>query len=304
MVGNWAGSPSGGWRLIRVSSEGLERLRSLAGKYPSVAFLAITGSLARRGFSTHDLDVAVKVSERRGKYETLASLIADISEILGVPEDLIDVIDLDRADPEVKASVVRGSIVIIDRGYYRELVREVEEVFREYGEYRELSIREWLLSRNPTSVDPAVVKRRLDFARSEARFLREHVLGRPLDEVRGSPVLSRLLERGYQLIVEALVDVARHLVSSMGWGPCFTARDYIVELAERGVIPRELAEELVKRIRLRNIIVHRYLDVDYEELYSDAPKLIAAAEEFERCVVRFLRGLEGEGRSEPPARAG
>ncbi|UNQ74396.1 type VII toxin-antitoxin system HepT family RNase toxin [Infirmifilum sp. NZ] len=276
-----------------MSDEGLEKLRGLAAKYPSVAFLAITGSLARKGLSTHDLDVAVKLSERRGKYETLASLLADIAGILGIPEDLVDVIDLDRADPEVKASIVRNSIVIIDRGYYGELLREVDEAFREYGEYRELSIREWLLSEDPTSVDPAVVKRRLDFVKSEARFLREEVLKKPLDEVKGSPILSRVLERGYQLIVEALVDVARHVASSMGWGPCFTAKDYVEKLAEHGVIPEELASELIKRIRLRNIIIHRYLDVDYDELYSDAPRLIAAAEEFERHIARFLRRREG-----------
>jgi len=78
--------------LIRVSDEDLEKLRVLAGRYPSIAFLAITGSVARKGISAHDLDVAVKLSERRGKYETLESLLADISEILDISEDLIDII--------------------------------------------------------------------------------------------------------------------------------------------------------------------------------------------------------------------
>jgi len=279
--------------LIRVSDEGLEKLRGLARRYPSIAFLAITGSLARKGLSAHDLDVAVKLSERRGKYEALASLLGDISEILGIPEDLIDIIDLDRADPEVKAGIIRNSIIIIDRGYYKELVREVEEVFNEYSEYSELSVKEWLSS-DSTSVNSAVVKRRLDFVRSETGFLREQVLKKPLDEVKSSPILSRVLERGYQLIVEALIDLARHMVSSMDWGPCFTAKDYVDKLSEHGVIPEELASEIIKRIRLRNIIVHRYLDVDYDELYNDASKLIAITEEFERCVVRFLRRYKGQ----------
>jgi len=283
---------SGGLAFDRVSDKGLEKLRVLARRYPSIAFLAITGSVARKGISAHDLDVAVKLSERRGKYEALASLLADISEILGIPEDLIDIIDLDRADPEVKASIIRNSVIIIDRGYYRELVREVEEVFNEYSEYRELSVKKWLSS-DSTSVNSAVVKRRLDFVRSEAGFLREQVL-KNLDEVKSSPILSRVLERGYQLIVEALIDVARHMVSSMGWGPCFTAKDYVDKLSEHGVIPEELASELIKRIGLKNIIVHRYLDVDYDELYNDASKLIAVAEEFERCVVRFLGRYKGQ----------
>jgi len=99
----------------------------------------------------------VKLSERRGKYETLESLLADISEILGIPEDLVDIIDLDRAKPEVKANIIGNSIIIIDRGYYKKLVREVGEVFNEYSEYRELSVKEWLSS-DSTSVNSAVVK--------------------------------------------------------------------------------------------------------------------------------------------------
>jgi len=34
--------------------------------------------------------------------------------------------------------------------------------------------------------------------------------------------------------------------------------------------------------------------MDYDELYNDASKLIAVAEEFERCVVRFLGEHEGQ----------
>jgi len=118
------------------------------------------------------------------------------------------------------------------------------------------------------------------------------VLKKPLDEVKSSPILSRVLERGHQLIVEALIDLARHIASSMGWGPCFTAKDYVNKLAEHGVIPEELTGEIIKRIRLGNIIVH--LDVDYDELYNDASKLIAITEELERCVVGFLRRYGGQ----------
>jgi len=275
--------------LIGVCEENIGRLRSLVHKYPEVVFLAVAGSVAGRGFSAHDVDVAVKLSGTCRKYDVLISLLGDISRILRVPEDRIDLIDLDRADPEVKLSVLRGSIIVIDGGYREELVREVEETYLEHSEYSRLSLNEWLWSEDPTSINMAVVKRRLDFVRAEIGFLMEHVLQKPLDEIRGSPVLSRVLERSYQLIIEALIDVARQIVSSMGWKPCFTATEYIERLAEHGAIPRELAGEIVKRIRLRNIIIHRYLDVDYGEMYSDASKLIAVAKEFEKHVVKFIR---------------
>jgi len=50
-----------------VSDEGLEKLRGLAAKYPSVAFLAITGSLARKGsVSTTLRKIYEKLSDLQG----------------------------------------------------------------------------------------------------------------------------------------------------------------------------------------------------------------------------------------------
>jgi len=49
------------------------------------------------------------------------------------------------------------------------------------------------------------------------------------------------------------------------------------------------ADEVVKRVRLRNIIIHRYLDIDYEELYNDTQKLIGLTKEYEKYVAIFLR---------------
>jgi len=120
-------------------------------KHPEVAFLAVTGSIARRGFSVHDVDVAVKLSRAPDRYGALASILTGVSRALGVPEECIDLIDLDRADVELKAGILRDSIVVIDRGYYIELVKELEEVLREHGEPRELSIRGQLYPRDPTS---------------------------------------------------------------------------------------------------------------------------------------------------------
>jgi len=88
-----------------------------------------------------------------------------------------------------------------------------------------------------------------------------------------------------------LADIARRIASSMGWDPCFTASECIERLAEKDVIPQQLAEELVRRVKTRNILVHRYLEVDYGELFNDTSKLIDLARRFERHVAGFLRSI-------------
>jgi uncharacterized protein YutE (UPF0331/DUF86 family)/predicted nucleotidyltransferase len=277
---------SAGRRLDR--GEVIGKLRQLLADFPEVVFAVLFGSLATKGFSFHDVDIAVKV-EAEDKYVILAKLVEEASEVLGV-EGGIDLVDLDRAEPMLKARVLVEGIVIIDRrGFRGELLRELSQVPLEYWEYAVLSLEEWLRSDNPMLIDAGIVKARIDFIKSEIDFLEEYVMSKGVAEIESSPILKRLLERGYQLIVEALIDVCRHIASAKGWRTAGTAKDYILECAKHGVIQTALAEELTRHATLRNIIIHRYLAIDYEKLYKEAQKLLKHVAEFEKCIREFIR---------------
>jgi len=275
-----------GKRLNR--EEVVAKLRQLLASFPEVVFAALFGTLATKGFSDHDADIAVKV-EAEDKYSTLIALVEKASEALGV-EWAIDVVDLDRADLTLKARVLEEGLVIVDRKGFREkLLRELGQVPPDYWEYAALSLGEWLRSDSPVSIDVGAVKARIDFIKSEAEFLEEYVLSKGVAEVGSSPVLKRLLERGYQLIVEALIDVCRHIASAKGWRTAGTAKDYVLECARHGVIQATLAEELTRHTALRNVIVHRYLAIDYEGLYEETKRLLKHVPEFEKCIREFIR---------------
>ena len=276
-----------GRRLDR--EEVVAKLHQLLAGFPEVVFAALFGTIATKGFSNHDADIAVKV-EAEDKYTTLATLVEKASEALGV-EEAIDIADLDRADPTLKARVLEEGIVIVDRKGFREkLLRELSQIPPDYWEHANLSLEEWLRSDNPASIDAGAVKARIDFIKSEVEFLEEYVISKSVAEVKTSPILRRLLERGYQLIVEALIDVCRHVASAKGWRTAGTAKDYILECMRHGVIKATLAEELTRHITLRNIIIHRYLAIDYERLYEEARRLLKHVEEFEKYVREFIRG--------------
>jgi len=274
-----------GRRLNR--EEVVAKLRQLLAGFPEVVFAALFGTLATKGFSDHDADIAVKV-EAEDKYATLIALVEKASEALGV-EGAIDVVDLDRADLMLKARVLEEGLVIVDRKGFREkLLRELGQVPPDYWEYAALSLEEWLRSDSP-DIDVGAVKARIDFIKSEAEFLEEYVLSKGVAEVGSSPVLKRLLERGYQLIVEALIDVCRHIASAKGWRTVGTAKDYVLECTRHGVIQAALAEELTRHMALRNVIVHRYLAIDYERLYEETKRLLKHVPEFEKCIREFIR---------------
>ena len=215
----------------------------------------------------------------------LCKLFEEISTRLKVPEDLIDIVDLDRADIRIKKEVVTKGIVLVDKGNLLErLTREVSEHYSCYAEIEKVNVEEWLSLPNPSEVNIEVVISRIGFTKNEVSFLDEHVLSKGVVEVARSPVLRKLLDRGCQLIVEALTDVCRHIMSVKGWRPALSYADYVKLCAGHSVISQELRNELTKAIRLGNIIVHRYLEVDYAKLYEEAERLKKIVQEFKAQV--------------------
>lgn len=269
--------------------EVLEKASQVLSRLEEVELAVLFGSAAKGG-SPHDVDLAIAVKPGVDKLRVLSGVVLAFARALGMPEDRVDVVDLDRAGIDLKREVVRSGVVLVDRGNkWGELIKEATLESPTYSELLDLSLKEWLSSPNPpSSINPEVVKRRLEFARGEVDFLKQRVLPRGL-EVERSPELRRLLERGFQLVVEAMLDVCRHVVSAKGWGPAYTHADCVERLRERGGLPERVSSKLLEFIGIRNVIIHRYLEVDYSQLRSKAEEL---GEEFERWAVGLLKAQQ------------
>ena len=75
-----------------------------------------------------------------------------------------------------------------------------------------------------------------------------------------------IAERGLQILMEIIIDVANRLIALKGWGPTASSADSIRLLALKKVISSE--EPFLKMIRFRNFIVHDYDKVDHAIVYS------------------------------------
>ena len=276
---------------MRLDGGILNKMRDALEHIEGLEFASLFGSLAVKRETHHDIDIAVKASGE-DKYEVFCRVVGELSEALNVGEERIDLVDLDRADIELKMEVAVNGIVLLDRvGYRRRLIDELNAKYPEYAELQRLNVHEWVNSEDPSTVNVNIVKRRLDFAKAETRFLRENVLNKGVDEVENSPILQRLMERSFHLTLETVLDVCRHIVSAMGWGPALSYSDYVEVCFKHEVIDKELKEKLIRGIRLRNLIIHRYLEVDYRKLYEEATKLEEITKEFTKQVLNFIKKI-------------
>ncbi len=276
---------------MRLNRETLNRMRGVLKRVEGLEFASLFGSMATKREAYHDIDVAVKASGE-DKYEVFCRVVEELSKTLNISEERIDIVDLDRADIELKMEVAMKGIVLLDRtGYRRRLIDELNARYSEYAELQRLNIDEWISSEDPSTINVNIVKRRLDFAKAETRFLRENVLNKSVAEIEGSPILQRLLERSFHLISEAMLDVCRHITSAMGWGPALSYSGYVETCFGHGVIDEELKEKLLRAIRLRNLIIHRYLELDYRKLYEEATKLEEVTKKFTKQVLSFIKKI-------------
>jgi uncharacterized protein YutE (UPF0331/DUF86 family) len=97
-----------------------------------------------------------------------------------------------------------------------------------------------------------------------------------LDQMRGMSreeyledvVTQRAVERTLMNLVQACIDLARHVRSSEDLSPSGTAKQEIEALGNAGVISQETQTRLEEAVGFRNVLAHRYGDVDHEIVYE------------------------------------
>lgn len=89
-----------------------------------------------------------------------------------------------------------------------------------------------------------------------------------LEEFLGDPLRYGSGERFLQLAIEAVNDVAAHIVVRERLGVVEEGRDLPRLFLENDHIGPDLAERWAKMIGFRNVLVHEYLEIDRSIVYS------------------------------------
>jgi uncharacterized protein YutE (UPF0331/DUF86 family) len=90
-------------------------------------------------------------------------------------------------------------------------------------------------------------------------------------------------------LVEATSSICMHILLNLfnekpeGFPECFT------RLGVKGIIPQRLSTKLASAARLRNLLVHRYWEIDDTKVYNSVKKGLKDFEEFVLCMREFLK---------------
>lgn len=139
-------------------------------------------------------------------------------------------------------------------------------------------------------VDPDRLRPKIHHIRDRMRRLRA-IAGRGWDAFRDDELVQDAAVRNLQTSVEAVLDMASHIVSREGMGTPASYREAIDLLLEDGLLPEERADAFRAMIGFRNRAVHLYDEIEAEEVFRIMEEDLSDFEAFISSVVR--RYFEG-----------
>lgn len=83
-----------------------------------------------------------------------------------------------------------------------------------------------------------------------------------------------LVERALHLLIESACSINTHLLVDAGFTPPDSYADSFKKAAEHKFISTELSLRLVPSAKFRNVLVHRYVDLDGKLVYDSIPHAV------------------------------
>lgn len=89
--------------------------------------------------------------------------------------------------------------------------------------------------------------------------------------------------------IEAVAGICNHLLAKVGKRAPSSYADCFEGIAELNIISERLKSSLIKMARFRNLLVHRYWEIDDKKVLKYAKKNLKDFENFLKEAGRFIR---------------
>ncbi len=97
-----------------------------------------------------------------------------------------------------------------------------------------------------------------------------------LDEIDKQDIFILNLQR----TIEAVIDIASHIIASEGLGLATTLKEHFALLRDAGIIDYGMMKKMQSMVGFRNIAVHNYSEIDLDILKSILQKHLKDIEDF------------------------
>jgi len=99
-----------------------------------------------------------------------------------------------------------------------------------------------------------------------------------------------------QEAIEACLDIGQHIIAEKGVRRAEEYREILEVLEEEGIIEPKLSQRLQEMAKFRNLLVHRYGELDLQRVFAVMEEDLGDIEEYVRGILDYLTA-EGEAGS-------
>jgi uncharacterized protein YutE (UPF0331/DUF86 family) len=137
------------------------------------------------------------------------------------------------------------------------------------------------------SLDRGVIEGKFDIIDRNVRFLEEIKILSP-DQFVESYRDAQAAKYSLLEIIEACIDIANYIISVKGFRRAEEFSEMFKVLKEEEVVEKELATRLEDMARFRNLLVHRYGEIDDKRVLEIVKHNLKDIEEFEKAIEKFI----------------
>lgn len=116
--------------------------------------------------------------------------------------------------------------------------------------------------------------------------------GMSMDEYVEDMVTQRAVERTFMNLIQSCIDLAGHVRSEENLSPSGTSKKEIEALGNADIVSSDTQEMMEEAVGFRNILAHRYGDVNHEIVYDVLHDDLRWFERFQTEVAQWFQQYE------------
>jgi uncharacterized protein YutE (UPF0331/DUF86 family) len=138
-------------------------------------------------------------------------------------------------------------------------------------------------------IDKKLIEKKLRNIEDLLREIRSEKEINNYEEFISNIVFKRFIERNFELAIEKMLDICKHLVSKLNLREPETYSNCLEIIAEEGIIPKETEDIFKSMVKYRNLLIHAYEKIDDNITYGIYKRHLPDFEKFIEVIRDYLK---------------
>jgi len=120
------------------------------------------------------------------------------------------------------------------------------------------------------------------------------IISEPSENLKTDLDLQLKAERIFEILSQIILDTCTHIIAHSKETPPQTYADCMKKLEQLRIISSQTAEKVISLIKMRNIVVHQYGNINYELLFTGLSELHQYFPKYQKEILIWITNIEKE----------